>query len=421
MNVVYWLIVAALLLLAFIVIIPPLLRKTDVEAADSDQRNLTIAKERIKELKQQLSAGELSQIQFDEQYAELELVLGDDLDDEAPVQGSSIQGRWVVPVLVMVIPVSAIFTYFTLGEPNALAKAKIQQTEQAQKMPPNVNAMVTGLAKRLEEDPTNVKGWLMLGRSYKVLKKYKMAAYALEQAYRLSSDDVEVMLQYADALAMAKGGSLAGKSSELVFKAIAKDPGNITGLWLAGMANAEQGDYSQALIHWRTLEKLLPAGSESMAEVQSLMAMAQAKVGGESETVVVAETETAVSVTEVKADKAVAAVSITVKASITDAIKAKVNGQDTVFIYARALTGPPMPLAIVRKKVSDLPITVTLDDAMAMMPTMKLSNFKHVKVIARVSKSGTAMQQKGDFVGSIDVQDLSNNPSLMIIINKEIK
>jgi len=114
------------------------------------------------------------------------------------------------------------------------------------------------------------------------------------------------------------------------------------------------------------------------------------------------------------------AISIDVQVDLAATVKDKVSHTDTVFIYAKALTGPPMPLAIVRKQVKDLPISVTLDDNMAMMPTMKLSNFKAVKVMARVSKSGSAMPQKGDFVGSVDLTQLQENQSVVIVINEQI-
>ncbi len=92
---------------------------------------------------------------------------------------------------------------------------------------------------------------------------------------------------------------------------------------------------------------------------------------------------------------------ITVSISLDPQVAAGAAPGDTVFIFARAVSGPRMPLAIVRKQVSDLPVTVTLDDSMAMAPGMKLSNFDAVSVGARISKSGTAMPQRGDLQGQV--------------------
>jgi len=410
MNVTYWIVVSLLLAIAFVIIIPPLWKKREIQAADSDQRNINIAQERVKDLKLQLQIGGLSQQQFEEQYAELELTLGDDLDIEQNSSESSSQGRWVVPVIALCVPLFSVFIYLSLGEPDALVKAEIKQPQQTKSAGQDINAMVAQLAKRLKQNPDNAKDWIMLGRSFKYLKQYQLAVNSFKKAHALLGDEPEVLLHYADALAMVNGGRLAGKSSELIFKALEKSPNDVTGLWLAGMAKAEQREFSQALGYWQKLEGILPYESDSHQQVKKLISTIKKEMSG-------------VQVTEKSAapvTKVASAVSISVQVDIATEIKQKVSLADTVFIYAKALTGPPMPLAIVRKQVSDLPLTVTLDDAMAMMPTMKLSSFKAVKVMARVSKSGSAMPQKGDFVGSLDLSELAETQSVMIVINEKI-
>ena len=409
MNLTYWLVVSVLLAIAFFIIIPPLWKKREIKQADSDHRNIKIAQERAKDLKQQLESANLTQTQFDEQYAELELTLGDDLDIEQNQSKNSSQGRWVAPVILIFVPLLSVLIYLSLGEPDALKKAEIKQTQQASNASQDINQLIADLAQRLKENPDNAEDWIMLGRSFKYVKQYKLAANSFEKAYALLGDKPELMLQYADALAMANGGQLAGKSTELIFKALDKEPENVTGLWLAGMAKAEMRDFSQALFYWRKLEAILPPESDSYKQVQNLITTIQAQSSGTK------EVENAATTTSAKS-----AVNITVQVSLNDDLKTRVNPGDTVFVYAKALTGPPMPLAIVRKQVSDLPLSVTLNDAMAMMPAMKLSNFKQVKVIARISKSGTAMQQKGDFIGEVELQELVGTASVVIVINEEI-
>ena len=408
MNLTYWLVVSVLLAIAFFIIIPPLWKKKEIKQADSDNRNIKIAKERASELKQQLESASLSLAQFDEQYAELELTLGDELDIESSESKNTSQGRWVVPVILIFMPLFSVLSYLILGEPDALIKAEIKQSQSNEAQ--DINSVITGLAQRLQKNPDNAEDWMMLGRSFKYVKQYKLAANSFAKAYALLGDQPELMLQYADALAMANNGTLAGKSTELIFKALDKEPENVTGLWLAGMAKAEIKDFSQAMHYWRKLETLLPPESESYQQVQKLIATLQAQKSGAKDVEQVAATT----------KDAESAISINVQVSLKEGLKARVNPGDTVFIYAKALTGPPMPLAIVRKQVSDLPLSVTLNDAMAMMPTMKLSNFKQVKIMARVSKSGTAMQQKGDFIGAVELQELAGNTSVVIVINEEI-
>ncbi len=107
--------------------------------------------------------------------------------------------------------------------------------------------------------------------------------------------------------------------------------------------------------------------------------------------------------------------------SLAPELQKSVSPGDTVFIYAQALSGPKMPLAIVRKQVSDLPLTVSLNDSMAMMPNMKLSNFQNVKLLARISKSGNAISQPGDLIGVIDQVTLADKGNHKIVINGQVK
>ena len=409
MNIVFWSIVFVLMIIAFVIILPPMWKKRDVKSADSDQRNIDIAQDRVKELKHQLQAGNLTQQQHDEQFLELELNLGDDLDIQQSKHQSSTQGRWVVPVIALSLPLLSVITYYSLGEPEALIKAEIKQTQSAKKHGRDMNTMVMQLAQRLKENPNNAQDWVMLGRSFKYLKQYKLAANSFEKAYQLLGDDPELLLLYADTLVMLNNGTLAGKASELIFKALKKVPNDVTGLWLAGMAKAEEQDYSQAITHWRKIQKIVPQDSEPYAQVQKLIESVQQLSGTTVEDkVVVAKSE------------AVSKVSIDVKVDISADIKAKVASGDTVFIYAKAITGPPMPLAIVRKQVADLPVSVTLDDSMAMMPGMNLSSFKAVQIIARVSKSGTAMPQKGDYLGRVELTEVITDQTVVIMINDKI-
>ncbi|KAF3979297.1 MAG: c-type cytochrome biogenesis protein CcmI [Methylococcales symbiont of Iophon sp. n. MRB-2018] len=415
MNISYWFIVSGLLTLAFLIIIPPLWKKRTVKNESSEQRNVRITKEKIKELKRQYQAKALTQQQFNDQYEELELSLGDDIDDQQDhkqIQTSGSDGRWIIPVLVVLIPLFSIPTYFAIGEPDALKKAEIMQTRQVQTPTQDeINAMVQGLADRLKKEPNNAKGWVVLGRSYKYTKKYDLAVDALANALALAKDDPEIMLDYAEALAMKKGGRISGQAADLVFKSLEKIPNSISGLWLAGMAKAEVGEFIQAMQYWKKLETLLPQDSTDLEALKKQMANVQAQILSSAPSKPLATKER----------QELAEVSIEVKVSVDSALKEKVSQNDTVFIYAKALTGPPMPLAIVRKQVSDLPLSVTLNDAMAMMPTMKLSNFKAVKVIARISKSGTAIPQKGDYIATLELKELTGNKSVAIVINKEIQ
>jgi len=402
----FLLIVSVLILIAFLLILPPLWRKQTVQEADLDQRNIAIAQHRLAELKENRLSGGLSQEQYEEQLADLEQALSDDLEIKSHVTAAQSQGRWVIYVLALGIPLLAGSLYFTLGNYQAIShSAEMSVDPEALKLA-EINKMVGGLAEKMKANPDDAKGWLMLGRSYKALDQFPKAVDAFANAYRLLGDQAEVMLLYADAIAYANDKNLAGKPTELVFKALALEPDNMNALWLGGMAKAQQGDPATAIKLWKKLETLLPPNSEPLQEIQDLLAKIESRD---------AINRVSTQPTDV------AGVALEVQVSLAPELQKATSPGDTVFVYAQALSGPKMPLAIVRKQVSDLPLSVSLNDTMAMMPTMKLSNFSQVKLLARISKSGNAMSQPGDLIGSIDQVTLADKKNHTIVINGSVK
>jgi cytochrome c-type biogenesis protein CcmH len=405
----FLLIVSVLILSAFLLILPPLWRKQAVQSSDLDQRNILIARHRLAELKENRRSGGLSQAQYDEQLADLEQALSDDLDIKSHVSSSKSQGRWVVYLLVLGIPLLAGSLYMTLGNYQAIShSAEMAIDPDALKLA-EINKMVDGLAEKMKNDPDNAQGWLMLGRSYKFQQQYPKAVDAFANAYRLLGDQAEVMLLYADAIAYASDKNLAGKPTELIFKALALEPDNMNALWLGGMAKAQQGDAVTALKLWKKLAALLPPGSDAQQEIQDLLAKIES------------EAPQAAAQPEATQQANVPSIAIDVQVSLAPELQKSASPGDTVFIYAQALTGPKMPLAIVRKQVSDLPLTVSLNDTMAMMPNMKLSNFANVKLLARISRSGNAISQPGDLIGVIDQVALTDKGNHKIVINGQVK
>jgi cytochrome c-type biogenesis protein CcmH len=405
----FLLIVSVLILSTFQLILPPLWRKQAVQDADLDQRNIQIAQQRLAELKENRRLGGLSQAQYDEQLADLEQALSDDLDIKSPVTSAQSQGRWVVYVLVIGIPLLAGALYFSLGNYQAISHSAEMAVDPDTLKLAEINKMVDGLAEKLKTNPDDAQGWLMLGRSYKFQQQYPKAVDAFANAYRLFGDQAEVMLLYAEAIAYASDKNLTGKPTELIFKALALEPDNMNGLWLGGMAKAQQGDAVTAIKLWKKLAELLPPGSDSQQEIQGLLAKIES------------ESPQAAAQPETSQQTNAPSVAINVQVSLAPELQKSANPGDTVFIYAQALSGPKMPLAIVRKQVSDLPLTVSLNDTMAMMPNMKLSNFAKVKLLARISKSGNAISQPGDLIGVIDQVTLADKGSHNIVINGQVK
>jgi cytochrome c-type biogenesis protein CcmH len=236
-----------------------------VVAADMDNRNIAIAKTRLAELKEQFQAGGLSEAQYQEQRAELELTLVDDLDITT-TEAKPAQGRWIVYVLAILMPLSALSLYAGLGTFQAIEPTPEMLGTATQPGTPSIediNKMVEKLAERMKTNPTDAEGWTMLGKSYKYLQQFPKAADAFGKAYALLGEQSEIMLLYADALAFANNEQMSGKPAELVFRVLAREPDNVTALWYGGMAKAQVGEAAEGVKLWRKLLTLLPPDSQA--------------------------------------------------------------------------------------------------------------------------------------------------------------
>lgn len=411
MTTLFWLLASLLTLTALALVLPPIWRQRQEADTVPDRHNIAIAKSRLAELAAQLKAGALTQAQYDEQRLELELALSDDLDILEPAANPKGKGRWMAYVLAIAIPLLTMTLYAGLGayqaiEPGAEMLAATPAAPNIEEM----GKMVAKLAERMKANPNDAEGWVMLGKSYKYLQQYPKAAEAFAEAYKLLGDKPDIMLAYADALAFANGEQLAGKPAELVFKVLEKEPDNVTALWYGGMAKAQAGDAAAGIKLWRKVVALLPPDSPARQETQELLAKLESSVPAAQETTV-----------KSTPDSQASATTLTVQVSLSPKLQAAATPNDTVFIYAQALSGPKMPLAIVRKQVADLPVTVSLTDAQAMQPGMKLSAFATVKLLARISKSGNAIAEPGDLLGTIEQVATTGSHPQSLVIDTQIK
>jgi cytochrome c-type biogenesis protein CcmH len=424
LNAVFWFVAVGLILTAYVIVLPPLFRGKPEESAssdDADLRNIKIARERLNELKANRDSGGISQTQYDEQVAELELTLAEDLGIAKQAGQSVGDGRWLAYVLLPLLPICAFGMYFTLGHYQALDPAYVAQQQEGQgpamPSPDQINAMVAKLEEKLKAEPNNVEGWLMLGRSYKVMQKYPAAVTALNRAYELDKNNPDVVLPYAEALMLANNNNWAGKPVELVEQVLASDSKNVTAVWFSAMSYAQSGNKPKAVEQLKKLSALLPPDSPDKQQIAQIIANADAQPGAAAD----GDARPAQTQTQTQTQpKASTGLEINIKVSLDEGLKAQTQPEDTVFIYAQALSGPKMPLAIIRKKVADLPVAVSLSDADAMMPSMKLSGFPQVRLLARVSKTASAMPMAGDLIGKIEPADLAKTREFKITIDSHL-
>jgi cytochrome c-type biogenesis protein CcmH len=254
-------------------------------------------------------------------------------------------------------------------------------------------AMTEKLATRLKAQPNDSEGWAMLARSYSVLGRHPDALKAYEQAVAQRNNDPDLLADYADSLAVKNNRTLAGEPMKWVEKALKQDPRNLKALSLAGSAAFERKDYAGAVKYWEQVVSIGPADSNHVQQAQGALAEAR-ELGG----LPAAKAPVAAASAAGPAPVSLSGKTVGGTVTLSPALAKQVAPDDTVFVLAR-VGGRGMPLAILRKKVSDLPLKFTLDDSLSMSPAALLSGASTVVVGARISKSGNAMPQNGDLSG----------------------
>ncbi|TBR39139.1 MULTISPECIES: tetratricopeptide repeat protein [Dyella] len=315
-------------------------------------------------------------------------------------QGRS-RGVFVLALLVaFVVPLSAAGLYLAVGTPAALDGVKVADANPSM----TIDEAVAQLRQHLVEKPDDIQGWLLLGRTYSEMKKPDEARDAYDRVLKLDPNVTGAMIGWAEADSIARTDHrIEGRSRDLLERAVQIEPDNQRGLWLLGISDFQLGQYIDAANTWRRLQPLLDPGSSVAKAVQEQIAVAEARAGGKAPS----ETEAAP-----------AGASLEVRVTLSPALKEKLAPGATLFVYARAEQGPPMPLAVARLDATALPATVTLTDAMAMTPQLKLSTVPRVFVGARISSSGQAIAQSGDLEGDAGVVAVDSKTPVSIIIDK---
>ena len=356
-------------------------------AADAAATNAAVLKDQLAELERDHAAGTIASAEFEQAKLELKRRLLEDTAVTEDASPSAARRRPLAAVATAIaLPVAAAGLYLVLGAPAALDPEQTQpELGRA-----DVEAMVERLAQRLQNQPDDAEGWAMLGRSYRVLGRNLEAAQAYAKAERVVAADPRLLVDYAESLALAHGGSLQGKPAELVARALELDPGNPLALMLSGAVSFQREDYAGALRQWEKVQALLAPGSEEAQAVGESIAKARELAAAQPP---------AKAAAKAPAGKAAAAAKVAGTVRLAGELASKAAPTDTVFVFARAAGGPGAPLAVIRRQVKDLPLDFSLDDSMAMAPDRKLSGFPEVVVGARVSRSGDAIPRSGDLQG----------------------
>jgi cytochrome c-type biogenesis protein CcmH len=409
-----FLVVGGLLLVGVLgALLYPLLRRQSADrdgAAGQGELNLIVLREQLAELERDIKEGRITEESGRQAREELERRALDYTADTPMVARGGGRKVKLAIALGIAFPIVIGALYWTLGTPESVVpgkKAAAGKDGQHALSPEQITAMVERLSLRLQENPNDGAGWLMLARSYAVLGRYPESSAAFGRAVSLLPPDAQNFADFADIIAMSQGKRLIGEPEKLVRRALEIDPRNVKALALSGTIAFDHQDYGQAIREWQKVLALLPEDSAAAAGIQGSIRDAENRqaISGKQ----AAESGKAAGETPAVAAKVSGQIELDPK------LRAAIKPGDTLFVFARAVNGPKMPVAMLRAKAGDMPMSFTLDDSMAMAPQFKLSTVGQVVVGARISKSGDALARAGDLEGlSSPVSAGSGNVKIVI-------
>jgi len=426
----FWILAAAMILAALALLAPALWRPRRLISTHREQQNLVIARERLQEMENDCEEGRIPRGVFEQARLELEQALLSDLkaNEQPAVASPSYAGRPTLLGLALLVPVAALGLYFTLGAPQMVAldlealRTHAAQAESGQM--PSIPEMIARLEQRLRKNPDDAEGWFMMGRTRMALEEYPAAVEAFRKVHQLIGEQPGVMVALADAITMANDGKMAGEPARLVARVLEIDPDDLTALWLAGMVAEEAGDNATALAHWTRLEPLLTYDPESQQRIRGMIAELRQRLGvaaGAAAIPAVQQASAAVAEGQTTAAPASAgAGAVRLRVRLAPELAGKAGAEESVFVYARAVQGPRLPLAAARYQVKDLPLEIILDDRNAMNPQLALSAFAEVAVGARISRSGDAMPKSGDLRGEVTPAPVGSDGVVEVVIDSVV-
>lgn len=383
----------------FFIVMPLLSKQQQTSSDQREQLNRSIYLAKVDELEADLDKGLLDQDEYQLALNDLQKTLIDDVDD---TQFSPFESRrsWLL-VTVVVVAFSASSFYLYQDVSTFETDQQTQQRLEASQME-SIEAAIIGLEARLQDNPQDLDGWKMLGQTYSTVESFQLARDTYLKALQYFGGDPDLLVLAAEASAFSNDELFTDYEISLLKRALAVNPTHERGLWYSGYSAFLNQNYQDSVQYWTLLLNQVP---DSRPEVkQSLgqfLADARERAGLPAQTI----------------QQQALSREITVRVTISEPLLNTLHGDETLFVYAKAVAGPPMPLALVRLTAQDLPVTVTLNENTSMMPSMTLNSAEQVHVLARVSPSGQAIPQPGDLLSNAQLVDFSEQAQSEIDLN----
>ncbi|SNX28118.1 cytochrome c-type biogenesis protein CcmH [Polynucleobacter meluiroseus] len=384
-----------LLVLTLFLLLRPFFFTVRSKAVSRQQMNAAIYREELDKLEVERQSGAIDEAMYQLTHAELRQRLFQDTlekDDQA----ISRSPRITIVAIVSFIAVFSIGFYLAFGDLSSLSQADTSKpVTQA-----SVEKMVSEFALKLEKNPSDLKGWAMLARSYQILGRNQDAAKAYERAGPFLDTDPQLLANYADVLIGNANGNFAGKPLQLINQALKIDPNNLLALWLSGTAAFNSGNYRAAVQSWEKVQSQVQPQSEEAQAIAKAIAEARTK----------GKLPTPATPTSMPSERAALSGSI----DLASALKAKLKPTDILMVIARK-PGERMPVAVWKTPVTSFPMKFVLNDSMAMSPNQPISQLSEVTIEVRISESGMAMPAVGDLMSDVQTVKVGSNQVNLLV------
>lgn len=417
----FWLLASGMVALAVALILLPLRRQRATATLSRTALNTAIFRERLAELEAEQREGRITVEDYRQLRAELERTLLGDVPEETASTVPLWSGTFKLAVgMGVIVPLLALGYYYVssyrgeAAEWMALQERLDGLVAQAVRDPEILTAhkevdlrdftrvLQARLQRQGSQDPA---GWYLLGVSYLEMQQLDAARTALARAHELAPERPEIMLAYAQALIFVNDGRLDETSADLLHRLLAAEPQQQRALFLLGLGSFNSGAYEEAIRAWQSLLALRgDSTSEGARVLQNSIARAQALLAERTQA----------------AQQPPPGPRLVVTVELSPQLQQQLSPDSTLFVFAKAADGPPMPLAAVRQPAKDLPVQVVLDDSQAVTPALKLSNFKQVVVGARLSKEGAATAQPGDLQGTSATLELTEGSQAVTLVIDQV-
>lgn len=364
-----------LLVLVLLLLLRPFLFPAKVQATSRRQMNAAIYREELDKLEAERNTGLIAEADYEIAHAEMRQRLFQDTTEEDDLATLGSTKKTAIGICVFIVVISSGL-YFSFGDVYRVAQ-KNSETPISQE---GVEKMVTEFATKMEKDPSNLQGWVMLARSYRILGRNQDAVKAYERAGSFVDTDPQLLADYADTLAANANGNFAGKPLSLINQALKLDPNNLLALWLSGTAAFNANNYRSAAQTWEKLALQLPPNSEELKMIEGSIAEARSKGGLAPKATIISSAK-----------------GISGQIELAGDMKSKVKQGDTVMVIARQV-GERMPVAVFKTPVAQFPMSFLLNDELAMNPSAPLSKLTEVSIEVRISKTGMAKPETGDLI-----------------------